>query len=97
MGEAGVRRLTLRRGGARWTCMRGPRLWLSVTWLSIRWAGIQSLPYQILIEAGMFLDRLSDGLRREMPRAVFLLWRGDGRRRGIQTILPTRACRMGVG
>ncbi|MDA9443256.1 hypothetical protein XH98_30035 [Bradyrhizobium sp. CCBAU 51745] len=64
-------------------------MWLTRTGLSIRWVGIQSLPYQILIEAGMSLNRLSDGLRREMPGAVFRLWRGDGCRRGIQIILPT--------
>ncbi|MFK4617995.1 hypothetical protein ABIF50_001272 [Bradyrhizobium diazoefficiens] len=52
-------------------------------WLGLRWADIQSLPYHILIEAGMFLDRLSYGLRREMLLAVVRLWRSDGRRRGI--------------
>ncbi|MGC0392351.1 hypothetical protein ACVMHZ_007895 [Bradyrhizobium liaoningense] len=63
--------------------MRCPRLRLTVPWLGFRGADIQSLPYHILIEAGMFLDRLSYGLRREMLLAVVRLWRSDGRRRGI--------------
>ncbi len=79
-----MRRLTLKRGGVRWSCMRWARLWLTVPWLGIRRVDIQILPYQILIEAGMFLDRLSDGLRREMLPAVFRLRRGDSRRRGIR-------------
>jgi len=52
--------------------MRWPRLWLTVPRLAMRRVGIQILPYHILIEAGMFLDRLSDGLGREMLSAIFL-------------------------
>ncbi|UQR65029.1 hypothetical protein LRP30_07130 [Bradyrhizobium sp. C-145] len=62
----------------------------------MRRADILILPYQIFIEARMFLDRLSDGLLREVLRGVFRRWLGVGRTERIQIILPPQIWRIGM-